>query len=362
VLFIHLGEGKVRHLFPNMQRVAAQIRGKNIEVVLAATNDNLISEARSLNFKAIKYSTKPEVQSVFDRHTQEHDYKFRDGFWRYSIERLFAISDVFEQLDAGSILHIESDVITFKNFPFSEVFQLINTTWCRFNDDSDVAALLFLPSQEKSELLKMQLLELLADNPNLTDMSALSLLARIHSSIDYFPLVERKDSLYLNSNTTSPKSADQVSKLFKKFNGIFDAAPLGMYILGQDPRNNWGMVRRKIKLPHSSISPELFKLQLTQTGNLSTEDGVNVYCLHAHSKELKLFAADNSRIVNEILEKNKSSKKNSEFSIRAFLELIAEYRKRKKLFSLMVNFPYIRSARNRKIIKFFESMLRGKNP
>jgi len=345
-----------------MQRVAAQIKGKNIEVVLAATSDNLISEARSLNFRAIKYSTKPEVQLVFDLHTREHDYKFRDGFWRYSIERLFAISDVFEQLDAGSILHIESDVITFNNFPFSEVFQLKNTTWCRFNDESDVAALLFLPSHENSQLLNTQLLELMALNPNLTDMSALSRLGQVHSSVDYFPLVEKSDSIYLNSNTTSDKSAYKVSELFKKFNGIFDAAPLGMYILGQDPRNNWGIVRRKIKLPHSSISPEHFKLRLNQAGNLVAEDGMNIYCLHAHSKEMKLFAADNSKAMNKILVKNESFKRNAEFSIQAFFELIIEYRKRRKLFSLMMNLPYIRSARNRKFIKIFENILRGKNP
>ena len=360
VLFVHLGEGKVNHLLPNMERIRHQLRGTETQVILAATNEKLMKIANSKNFLTFQYITDTSIEKIFASHNNEHDHAFREGFWRYSLERLFAILQIHEKFPESRILHIESDILTLPDFPFQTVFQLRNTTWCKFNDSTDVGALIYFPSVEKSRIFKQDLVELLESNSQFTDMSALNSIADSRREIEYFPIAQTPSSTYLELSNLKEASAKRVTQLFESFQGIFDPAPIGMYFLGQDPRNNWGFIKTKIELPHSGINVSRIDLRINQSGELVTSTGVKVYCLHVHCKDIKVFSEAGDKHLRKLLEKFSSTTKKSKFSTIAFLDLLRDYTKRKKLIRLILNLPKIKSFRMMQSIVTLEKFFKRK--
>jgi hypothetical protein len=358
VLFVHLGDGQVKHLLPNMERIRKQVSGTEIEVVLVATNVELLKEATSRNFSTFRYITEPNIEQILDAHKNEHDHDFREGFWRYSVERLFAITQIYEQYPNSRILHIESDIFTLPNFPYNSIFEMKSTIWCKFNESSDVGALIYIPTIEESRKLKANLLESLGENSQFTDMSALNSIANTRSEVEYFPLAEHYDSTYLNSGILTDTSAKRATQLFKTFHGIFDSAPMGMYLLGQDPRNNWGFVKTKTELSHSAINVSRMKLKFNRNDELVTSSGAKIYCLHAHSKDLKLFSETGDYYFKKLIVRSFSSRKTSRFSPTAFADLIRDYKKRKKLFRLFINLPTIKSIRLLKSVAKLENFVK----
>lgn len=358
VLFVHLGDGQVKHLLPNMERIRRQVSGSETQVVLVATNEELLKEATSRNFISSRYITEPHIEKILDAHKNEHDHAFREGFWRYSLERLFAIPQIHEKYPNSRILHIESDIFTLPNFPYNSVFEKRTTLWCKFNESSDVGALIYIPSVEESRKLKEDLLELLDEDFQLTDMSALNSIAKNRREIGYFPIAEKHDSTYLNSDILTDTSARRVTQLFETFNGIFDPAPIGMYLLGQDPRNNWGFIKTNIELSHSAINVSSMKLNINQSGDLVTGLGVTIYCLHAHSKDLMLFSETGDLHFKKLIAISSSSRKTSRFSLTAFLDLIRDYKRRKKLFRLFLNLPTIKSIRLFRSVAKLETLVK----
>jgi hypothetical protein len=360
VVFIHLGDGRPKHLFPNILRVRSQVANLDLNVILIGSNERLLREAQERGIQALKYTATPEVELLLQSHKNQFDHNFRDGFWRFSIERLFALSTIFEEFENTSALHIESDILTLNNFPYEKIFTLKNITWCKMNQETDVASLLYIPSREKAVTFKSHLQQILTENISLTDMSALAQLGNESTKIDYFPAAENPQSRYLNRKNLSESNAERVTKLYKKFDGIFDSAPLGMFVLGQDPRNNWGLVRRQIELEHSGIVAGRFQLNLTQNGLLKSSDGVDIFCLHAHSKEIQLFGKESEQYLRRIVKRGNSRFSKTTFSVTAFLDLIADYKKRRKLLVLAINFPPIKGIRNTRLIGAVESRFRLK--
>lgn len=360
VAFVHLGETKPKHLFPNMRRVRNQTRNAGIEVVLIGTSQELLREANNQGFQAMQYDTAPEVESLLLDHEKVFDHDFRRGFWRFSIERLFALASIFDQIEDAMVLHIESDILTFTNFPFETIFGLEETTWAKLNEATDVGSLIFLPSREKSKLFSSTLAEVLTQEISLTDMTALSKLGMQDPRVRYFPIAESSTSEYLNFSNLSHASSMRVTDLYPKFNGIFDSAPIGMFELGQDPRNNWGLVRRGIKLDHSGVFAERYKLVLCNDGTLKTSKGIEVFCLHVHSKEVKLFKEDGEKFLQRKLKKRNSKFGKISFSFVAFGEMLGDYRERGKLFVLFMNFPPLMKIRQFKLVQILEDWFRRK--
>ncbi len=360
VAFVHLGETKPKHLFPNMRRVRNQTRNAGIEVVLIGTSQELLREAINQGFQAMQYDTAPEVESLLSDHEKVFDHDFRRGFWRFSIERLFALASIFDQIEEARVLHIESDILTFTNFPFETIFGLEDSTWAKLNEVTDVGSLIYLPSREKSKLFRSRLVEVLTQEISLTDMTALSRLGMRDPRVRYFPIAESSTSEYLNFSNLSYASSKRMTDLYSNFNGIFDSAPIGMFELGQDPRNNWGMIRRGIKLEHSGVFAERYKLVLSNEGTLATSKGIEVFCLHVHSKEVKLFEEDGEKFLQRRLKKKNSKFGKISFSFAAFSEMLRDYRERGKLFVLLMNFPPIKKSRQFELVENLENWFRRK--
>jgi hypothetical protein len=358
VAFVHLGESKPEHLFPNMIRVRKQIKNTDIQLFLIATSEDLLLEANRNGFQGMKYETNLEIQSLLSEHEKVYDHDFRRGFWRYSIERLFAVGSIFDRIEDAKVLHIESDILTFPNFPYNVVFSLDKSTWGKLNEESDVGSLIYLPSREESNSFRTKLIEVLSKNISLTDMSALARLGKENPKICYFPIAEGSNSRYLNPANISQLSSERMSDLYSNFNGIFDSAAIGMFELGQDPRNNWGFIKRGVELAHSGIFAERYQLFLTDKGNLKTSEGIDVFCLHAHAKEVRLFEENGNEYLKRILNRRNTKFSKTSFSLHAFLDLISDYGARGKLLVLFMNLPLMKKLRQNQLITKFENRLR----
>lgn len=361
ISFVHLGDHPAPHVLPNMRRIRDQVKNSNIEVILSATNKQILEQAAHEGFLTHFYSGNEELNSIFSKHMDSHDHSFRKGFWRFSIERLFVFEQIYSIYNCNKILHLESDVMTAPNFPYAKIFELNHLTWCRFNESADVGALIYFPSSEKVKEFSRHLISALEINPGLTDMTALNRISQANTEINFFPVAENVQSRYLDDSNLSDITRTRVSELYPILGGIFDPAPLGMFVLGQDPRNNWGVIERKVKLPHSGIKEDEFQLLLTNEGLIKTNDNLNIFCLHAHSKDLRLFTRDNTKFLRKIFHKNNTGEKNREFSPRAFLSIYKDYQERGKLFSLFANLPISLKIREIKFVKRLENLLRSRS-
>ncbi len=150
---------------------------------------------------------------------------FRNGFWRYASKRIFYLYYYMKKYEKKNCYHIENDVMIYSNLS-------------DFNIDSDrilitmdtfqrcVPGILFIPNSNN--------LELIINNwdHNLNDMDNIGRVYNYNKNLfNTFPII-KKNSLYNESNIFTNN--------FDKFNSIFDAAAIGQYLGGIDPRNSPG--------------------------------------------------------------------------------------------------------------------------
>lgn len=225
------------------------------------------------------------------------DTDFRKGFWQFSIERFFALSDYHKTIPNQPLLHFESDLIIFPNFPFSEISSQKSLIWCKYNQSRDVGSLHFSPNFQESDWLCGEIFEGIYNNPLHTDMTILQEIRKVNSyRIKTFPILESTTNTLFNIQ--QPFTFEQISfgDIQLKTGGIFDSAPIGMWLLGQDPRNHYG-----IKFLHDTkifisdkcyINPSLGNYVIDKSGSIYLKNGdisIPIFCLHVHSKEIRLF-------------------------------------------------------------------------
>lgn len=268
LIFVHLGKAEARHLRPNIIRALKLF--PNLEITVIYSEDLFTLNFRDLPIHLYKYQEIDDSDHSLSN--LGHDTKFRNNFWRYSLERLYALSEWHVSHPNEKILHIESDILLMPNFPLATFGELERISWCAFNDTHDVASILFSPNPAETLWMIEGINNNISTDTRLTDMTALRRLR------NEFP----KRVSYLNSSENSDK-----------FGGIIDAAPIGMWLCGRDPRNHYGVIRRFMKLPESDMDPSAVKYQILGDGVLkaSFSDGTTkpILNLHVHSKQKILF-------------------------------------------------------------------------
>ena len=154
---------------------------------------------------------------------------YRGGFWVLASYRFIAIYEYMKQYNIVNIVHIENDVLIYTNI---DTINFHNTNKLLLTMDSKnrcIPGLMFIPS---NEILK-KCLDIF--NPDLNDMQ--------NFSNCYYNLSENIDTLpiFIENNVTA--ITHMITKNFKYYNCIFDAAALGQYLGGVDPRNIPGDTR-----------------------------------------------------------------------------------------------------------------------
>lgn len=320
IVFVQLGEELPFHLFSNLILVNQLFPTVSVNLITSPIN--------KFNSKIPNFVSVSTFQSDFKLDlllkSKSRNLIFRNGFWRYSLERLFAIADFHLTRPEKSLLHIESDVLLLNGFPLRSFSSLEKIAWMTVDAKKDIASLMYFPSKELSQVFSRDLFDFVSRDTSPTDMTALHSL-RISNSHKYslLPTWSRESSeLHLNLSTDEESHA-----IFGK--GIFDAAGIGMWLTGIDPRNNYGITKYFASHVFNGgafyLNPSALKLEISQDGKLftKTENGLlQVFNLHVHSKSSRIFSHNWIKEITRLALLSNKSVPYQEFSPRIFLGLI----------------------------------------
>lgn len=286
IALVQLGNQPKAYFWQNLDHLRRSQPNNDIYVI--SDMKEVISQAQQKGFKGYLYVIPKSLIELFSKHS--FSKKFRNGFWQLSALRLFALIDFCESGEEKSVLHVEADVLLLPNFPFSTIAIQQKLMWFNFNNDRDIASLIWIPSQRQASWMRTELFSIFSADPTMTDMSALRKLSlKGYQEVCYFPS---------NSQSTNPKLKNSNFDSFVKETpeiledqGIFDGASIGMWLTGEDPNNHRGVLRRLKHLSDGPIDLRDVKFKMIES-NLYLVDQdifVPVYNLHIHSKNKYLF-------------------------------------------------------------------------
>ena len=316
IVFVHLNTVFPKHLIANIKRTNELYPEK---IVCVVTN---VAQELPLDLSAVLI--RMDV-SKYEGDLQNHQFDrgFRDGFWQTSLIRIFVLEMVHDLYNGKALLHVESDVLLFTGFPFETLSQIDKIMWSRFGDATDVGALIFSPEISQTHFLVSEMRRLIREDPQLTDMSALSRMRETHPGrIKLFP-----------GSVSDPD--------FKSLPYIFDGAMLGMWLLGQDSRNNYGYTPRYKSLVESHYQFRKGDVQIDADGNVVCHSGsqkTRLVSLHVHCKDVRLFKSDNYLILKRVKESNRFFRFPL-FSIRVFSRLFFEAITKGNIKAYIYHFP-----------------------
>ena len=303
LVFVHIGTAKASHLYFNIKRVVKLF--PELKVTLIYSETSFITKWNDLPINFYKYTEKLDTSHILNN--LAHNAKFRMNFWRYSIERLYALAEWHSIHPDQKLLHLESDILIMPNFPL-EKFEIVDQiSWCSFNNSHDVASIIFSPSNNDTIWMLNELELLLIEDSTLTDMTGLRKLK------EKFP--DRAG--YLNSGGA-----------IAFFGGVIDAAPYGMWLCGRDPRNHKGVTKRFLELPESDINPNSVSFHYGYKSYLrikkSEGSEFSLFNLHVHSKQKAIFKNHWRLVMRAYVITSKIQFPKHWFSLTAFAQLSSD--------------------------------------
>jgi hypothetical protein len=205
------------------------------------------------------------------------DQNFRNGFWHLCSLRLFYLYSHMKQNNLSNCIHLENNVMTYINFDsvFNQHLAQVYVTYdC---ENRVIPGIVFIPNHESFKIA--------IDNYDFTKNDMENLAKHNFESFPIFPSID-KDALTL------------YNKNFSIFQSIFDAAAIGQYVGGVDPRNieggdTRGFVNETCVIKYNSFvmywikDVDLFIPHIEINGKL-----YRINNLHIHCKQLCKFMAN----------------------------------------------------------------------
>jgi len=209
------------------------------------------------------------------------DKNFRDGFWMLCSARFYYIYEAMKKYDLKDVIHLENDVLLYYNcdilngcFDKSRVYLPFDT----FN--RNIASIMYIPEHN--------ILKSILDNYDLSkdDMNNFSSIQKKTGLIENLPIFI--PSLFDNSEYNF------VTKNYDKFQFIFDAAAIGQYLGGIDPKNEpgntVGFVNETCVIKYNNFKFEWCDKDNIKKPFIKIKDILYpIFNLHIHSKKLDNF-------------------------------------------------------------------------
>lgn len=225
VLFVFLGSSLPKYVSASA-KLASKTSG--LEVTLLG-NARLFRAARreGIDFAPIEDFYDPrEFETAGRRISLDTD--FRGGFWLKTLERLFVLEQFMSYAKLDSIFHAELDQLLFRTDMLVERLEAGNNQGVFFplhNAEKGVASVFYC----NSKLAFRDLIETAGSGEGFAN--EMVLLARwARGAGDFFELPTLSDSTRLDGDI-------QNNKRIGNLGGVVDAAELGLWVGGRDPRN-----------------------------------------------------------------------------------------------------------------------------
>ena len=215
---------------------------------------------------------------------------FRDGFCNNTSKRLFILNEYMKQQGLKNVIHLENDVLLYSDMKY-DLDEKIYITMDEQN--RCIPGIVYIPNHELFDHLIQEY------NYSKDDMENLAIFYHRHRDIvNTFPIID---------NSVQPSV---YNKEFERFHSIFDAAAMGQYLGGVDPRNipgdTTGFVNETCIIKYNNYQFEWLKKEGHYVPHiLINNNWIQVNNLHIHSKRLKEFSMDNP-IENRVITKNRT--------------------------------------------------------
>jgi hypothetical protein len=208
--------------------------------------------------------------------------KFRGGFWIKTSERFFVLEQFMDKFSCPALFHAELDNLIFDVSTLAAKLDLVGQGFFCPRDaiDRGIASLIYI--NEIGALRAMLLLLSQSSTPFANDMA---LLGHMLQTSPQFYALPTENAF----NKGTPPSwvalgADEVA-------GIFDAAALGQFLFGIDPKNSGVFLfnffeneNKGCNLSRLQFNPKFENRQFS-ISNREHDLTFNVYNLHIHSKQ-----------------------------------------------------------------------------
>jgi GR25 family glycosyltransferase involved in LPS biosynthesis len=203
--------------------------------------------------------------------------EFRNGFWHLASLRLFYLYSFMERYNMTKCIHLENDVITYQSFDELEPLFTENKVYATFDSNRVIPGIIYIPNSS-------------AFKPIIVNYD--------YESNDMVNLSKFGEDIVLPLPICSYHSEyDKFTKLFSTFHCIFDAAAMGQYLGGVDPRNIYGntigFVNEECVIKYDKYSFHWIRQKgLYRPHVLIQNNYIPIINLHIHSKGLDRFLAD----------------------------------------------------------------------
>jgi hypothetical protein len=228
------------------------------------------------------------------------DKRYRGGFWVHTSERFFAMESFLRTCELENIFHLENDMMLYVSLNdilpiFRDKYQGLGITMD--SDNRCIPGFMFIRDLDSiCNLTSFMAKKTLKNQMN--DMYALAdyLISKGEPYCKNLPVISPSyEKKYLLRDTAGNNAnKNYYSTCFDDFHGIFDAAALGQYLGGVDPRNTTGDTRGFVN-ETAVYDPKKFGLHWETVDGLKrmvgevAGDKFPIFSLHIHSKDTKQF-------------------------------------------------------------------------
>ena len=246
--------------------------------IVVITNKEFFIYFLNINIKLIDCN---DLDDYNFNNNSRIDKGFRNGFWHFCSLRMFYLYSYIKKFNLNNIIHIENDIMCYENFDNVKDTFTKNKVYATFDCDFRVIpGIMYIPNHDSFEPIIKNY------NFNINDMENLGQ----YNEDVIIPL-----PIFINCNDS------KITKYFSNFNFIFDAAAMGQYLGGVDPKNTPGDTRGFVN-ETCLIKYNNFKFNWIINENGLYQPFINIngifvkiINLHIHSKNLKRFLADNPK-------------------------------------------------------------------
>jgi hypothetical protein len=205
----------------------------------------------------------PEYRNIKEKEKKS----FRGGFWKFTSFRFHLISKHMKLNNLENIIHVENDVLVYRKLELDMFHTHDKILLTIDHPNRCIPGFMFIPSHHIME----KCVESFDQTKNDMDNWALCF-KRYSEFIDTLPIFV-------------------TDKNFDKYNSIFDAAAIGQYLGGVDPRNIPGDTRGFV---NETCVVKYNKYAFSSIDGVPhikiDERNIPINNLHIHSKDLKSFS------------------------------------------------------------------------
>lgn len=311
LVFVHVGGMLPTHTLCALKQARLF---NSCDIFLVANSESILGEPEleSLDITTVPCEElKPSpVHVAFNKHSPL-DRTERNGFWHVTSERFFYLEAFARTLPGQAIFHIENDVMLYRSLrELRSVLkrEKVQVAGTLDNDIRCVPGFTYFDSAECLGALTQFFLDVVQFNslPELNDMILFAAYWRNATDRPFTPLpVVPSHYPYALTSRAGHEARDPktYSNLFAQFESIFDAAAIGQFLGGVDPRNAGNVGTVGFVNESAVYNPSHFEFKWELDGEkrwrpyaLLQGHSTAINNLHIHSKNLRAFRSDQAGI------------------------------------------------------------------